>query len=438
MKLSRKTLAGMRQRYPDAMRKENYVLDGIRRAGLSYGFEEYDAPLLEPLELFLAKSGTELAREQSYNFIDKGDREIILRPELTPSLARMVAAGGELLWPLRWMSFPLCYRYERPQRGRAREFLQFNCDVLGSEEPQAELDVFLVLNRIMSNFSTDLSTYRIAWSSRQLVSSCLERSGLDPGELTRAFAVIDKKVKMEPPAWSDFLSGSFDDLSKVSAIRRFTELEDLEDPWLVSLVGEEEFYSDLCKFQRMLSDAGLDAAVFDPVIVRGLDYYTGIVFELTDTGSQNRRALCGGGRYDDLVGLFGGKRVSGVGFGLGILTLTLFLETYDLIPAEVGPLREVQLFMTVYSPVERGAALSSAETLRDNGITVEMYLGKKDLSKQFRLASRLGIPWVAVIGPDEVETSTINLKNMETGQRYNISLEDVPAILSVRDSTRLC
>ena len=428
----------MRQRYPDTMRIENYVLDGIRRAGLSYGFEEYDAPVLEPLELFLAKSGTELAREQSYNFIDKGDREIILRPELTPSLARMVAAGGELLWPLRWMSFPLCYRYERPQRGRTREFLQFNCDVLGCEEPQAELDVFLVLNRIMNNLGADLSTYRIAWSSRELVSCCLERSGLTPGELSRAFTVIDRKAKMEPPVWTDFLSDRFDDKSKVSAIRKFTEIEDLEDPWVASLVGGEEFYIDLCKFQCMLGDAGLDAAVFDPVIVRGLDYYTGIVFELVDTGSQNRRALCGGGRYDDLVGLFGGKKVSGVGFGLGILTLTLFLETYGLIPADVARSREAQLFMTVYSPDVRGAALSSAEILRDVGITVEMYVGKKDISKQFRLASRLGIPWVAVIGPAEVEASTIKLKNMETGQQYNVPLEDVPAILAVRESTHLC
>jgi len=428
----------MRQRYPDTMRIENYVLEGIRRAGLSYGFEEYDAPILEPLELFLAKSGTELAREQSYNFIDKGDREIILRPEVTPSLARMVAAGGELLWPLRWMSFPLCYRYERPQRGRAREFLQFNCDVLGCEEPQAELDVFLVLSRIMKNFGADLNTYRIAWSSRQLISLCLERSGLAPGELSRAFAVIDRKAKMEPAAWTDFLSDSFDDESKVAAIRKFTEIEDLEDPWVTSLVGDEEFYSDLCEFQRMLVEAGLDAAVFDPVIVRGLDYYTGIVFELMDTGSQNRRALCGGGRYDDLVGLFGGKRVSGVGFGLGILTLTLFLDTYDLIPAEVGPSREVQLFMTVYSADKRDVALSSAEVLRDGGISVEMYLGKKDLSKQFRLASKLGIRWVAVIGPDEVETSTLNLKNMETGQQYTVSLEDVPSLLAVSDSTPPC
>ncbi len=428
----------MRQRYPDTMRIENYVLDAIRRAGLSYGFEEYDAPILEPLELFLAKSGTELAREQSYNFIDKGDREIILRPELTPSLARMVAAGGELLWPLRWMSFPLCYRYERPQRGRAREFLQFNCDVLGCEEPQAELDVFLVLNRIMGNLGADLNTFRIAWSSRQLVSCCLERAGLTPGELSGAFAAIDRKAKMEPPVWADFLSDRFDDQSKVSAIRKFAEIEDLEDPWVASLVGDEEFYIELCKFQRMLVESGLDAAVFDPVIVRGLDYYTGIVFELVDTGSQNRRSLCGGGRYDDLVGLFGGKNVSGVGFGLGILTLTLFLETYGLIPGDVGRSREAQLFMTVYSPDVRGAALSSAEVLRNGGIAVEMYLGKKDLSKQFRLASRLGIPWVAVIGPDEVGTSTINLKNMETGQQYNVPLEDVPAILAVRDSTHLC
>ena len=425
----------MRQRYPVEERRERYVFDCMRKAGISYGFEEIEAPMLEPLHLFLAKSGNEIAREQSYNFTDKGGREVILRPELTPSLARMVASAGELVWPLRWMSFPLCFRYERPQRGRGREFLQFNCDILGSDDLQAELEMFLVLRRIMENLHAPGESYRIAWSSRRFASGCLELSGLTPDEQSSAFYVIDRKPRLAADDWDRLVDDRFPDTDAAKAVRDFANISSLDEEWVTDLAGTEDFYKEMLDFRDQLEDAGIGSAVFDPGIVRGLDYYTGIVFELIDTGMENRRALCGGGRYDDLVGLFGGRRVTGVGFGMGILTMTLFLETYGLIPDEIGSRRPAELFMTVYGPGERRIALESAEALRSMGISVEMYLGEKDLSKQFRLAGKLGIPWVAVIGPDEVRESTVTVRNMTSGEQQSIPLDRIPLLLSPGEDT---
>jgi histidyl-tRNA synthetase len=431
MQLSRKPLGGMRQRYPGEFRRERHVVDAIRRAGLSYGFEEFDAPLIEPLDLFLAKSGSELAVEQSYNFEDRSSRKVILRPELTPSLARMVAAAGELVWPLRWMSFPVCFRYERPQRGRDREFLQFNCDILGCGELTAELEMFLVLRRIMDNLGVPAERYRIAWSSRRFASGCLELAGLEGGEeLSSAFHLIDRKPKLDPGDWEAMLAERFPDPARAAAVREFSGIGSLRDEWVTRLAGDREFLGEMVRFSAMLEEAGVESAQFDPGIVRGLDYYTGIVFELVDTGTGNRRAICGGGRYDDLVGLFGGRSVTGVGFGLGILTMTLFLETYGLIPEGIEDHRPALVFMTVYGPGERQASLDAAEALRRVGIPVEMYLGDRDLSKQFRLAGKLGIPWVAVIGPDEIGESKVTLKDMTSGDQRTVTLESIPGLLS--------
>jgi len=410
MTLSRKPLKGMRQLYPGERRVEDYIVSGLTRAGRAYGFEEYEGPVLEPLELFLAKSGSELAREQSYNFTDKGGRELILRPELTPSLARMIAAGGELIYPVRWMSVPLCFRYERPQRGRVREFLQFNLDILGAPSPEAELEVILVLNRLMRGFGAVPGQFEIRYSSRKLASAVLARCGLKAESLEAAFAVIDKRDKLPSEKWESWVREIVGDSAYSEAVIRFSRCRSLDAPWLVQLMAGDESLEELREFSRMLDTAGVEAAVFDPGVVRGLDYYTGIVFEVMDTGSENRRALCGGGRYDDLVGLFGGRGVSGVGFGLGILTLKLFLETYDLLPAILSEAPPVELFIAALSQEQRAFVLNLAEKLRNDGLSVETGLGGKNLRSQFTLADKRCIEFIAVVGPREIEEGRVNLK----------------------------
>ncbi|MCK5842869.1 MAG: ATP phosphoribosyltransferase regulatory subunit, partial [Candidatus Sabulitectum sp.] len=210
MALSTKPLSGMRQRLPQEFRVEKYVTDTLCSSSVQAGFEEYDGPVIEPLGLFAAKSGGELVGRQSYCFTDRGGREVILRPELTPSLARMVAAQGELQLPVRWFSTPLCYRYERPQRGRVREFLQFNLDILGSEKLAAELEVILVLQGIMVSFKAPSSIYRIGWSSRRFMTDALSRCGVKEEHSAAVFSAIDKRDKMSAEKWADLLLGACD------------------------------------------------------------------------------------------------------------------------------------------------------------------------------------------------------------------------------------
>ena len=421
MPLRKKPLNGMRQLYPEEKRVEDYIVEAVRSAGAGYGFEEYEGPVIEPLKLFLAKSGSELAVEQSYNFTDRKGRELILRPELTPTLARMVAAAGELVWPVRWMSFPVCYRYERPQRGRAREFMQFNCDVLGVSGTEAELELMLVLNRIMSSLGAGPSIYGISYSSRGLAGAVLQEAGMGPELQQAAFGAIDKRDKMDDDAWREYLGDRLKDDRQVEAARRLADCRDPEDPWLREMAGDTEAYRSILWLSGKLSALGLEAARFDGAVVRGLDYYTGVVFEVVDTGGRNRRAICGGGRYDDLVGLFGGRKVPGAGFGLGILTLKLFLESYGLIPDGVGATPPARVFLAVYSEEQRDAAMALSERLRDAGISVETDITGKNLSSQFRLAGSRGIPYTAVLGPEEAQSGSVTLKDMQSG-----SQEEVP------------
>ncbi|MBD3277336.1 MAG: histidine--tRNA ligase [Candidatus Aegiribacteria sp.] len=425
MTLSRKPLKGMRQLEPEDKRIENWILDVIAETGRAYGFEEYEAPVLEPLELFTAKSGSELAVEQSYNFTDKGGRELIMRPELTPSLARMVAASGELIYPVRWMSFPVCYRYERPQRGRNREFMQFNLDILGVNGLEAELDVVLVLSRILRDLGAGPDQFAIRYSSRKLASFVLKELGLEEQEIQAAYSVMDKRDKMPEDKWMEWARDQLENSESAERVIRFASCESVSDPWLADIADGSTAYDEIRAFGAMLAEAGVSEARFEASVVRGLDYYTGIVFEVMDTGGENRRAICGGGRYDDLVGLFGGQQISGVGFGLGLLTLKLFLETYSLIPDSVRTGHPAQLFLAVYSGEERGYALKLSEELRDKGLRVEMDVTGKGLSRQFKIADRKGIPLIAVIGPEEVESGVVQLKSMASGEENRVEVTEL-------------
>jgi histidyl-tRNA synthetase len=429
MALSRQPLRGMRELYPPQKRVEDYIVGVIRRAGMAYGFEEYEAPVLEPLELFLAKSGTELAREQSYHFVDKGLRELILRPELTPSLARMIAAAGELVFPVKWMSFPDCFRYEKPQRGRVREFLQFNLDVLGSADPAAELEVFLVLQRIMRTFGVPDGLYRIRYSSRALAAAALRGAGLTEDETAKAFTLIDRRDKMPSGEWESWVTGTLPGPCGRSVIE-YSRCDGLDAPWLVAAAGGTPAMEELRTFSGMLRASGVGAAVFDPAVVRGLDYYTGIVFEVSDTGGENRRAICGGGRYDDLVGLFGGQKVSGVGFGLGILTMQLFLETYGLIAEGVAGRHPAAVFLAAYSQEQRGIVLELAERLRDAGIPVETDISGKGMKRQFSLAEKRGIGRIVVIGPEEVATGRLTVRCGSDRESYETDFASLAATLA--------
>jgi len=420
----------MRQRFPEQFRVEKFVTDMLSGSSVSAGFQEYDGPVIEPLALFAAKSGGELVGRQSYSFTDRGEREVILRPEMTPSLARMIASSGELQLPVRWFSMPLCYRYERPQRGRVREFLQFNLDILGSSSLASELEVILVLNGIMKSFKAPSSIYRIGWSSRRFMTEALLRCGVKQELHSGVFSAIDKKDKMKEEAWSDYLLQSCGGDKKVAGtVVSLVSVESPSDTWLVDLMAESPALREVQEFDMLLEKTGISSAVFSPGVVRGLDYYTGIVFELMDTGRENRRSLCGGGRYDNLVGLFGAGRISGVGFGLGVLTLTLFLESYGLVPDSVRQAAPADVYIAIASSSVIATAGLLAESLRNSGIRVMMDVSGKKLGKQFSEASRNRITQVITVGVEQAETGIYKMKYLPDGKVTAGSVEELIRIL---------
>jgi histidyl-tRNA synthetase len=426
MTLSTKPLGGMRQRYPDEFRVERYVTDILRSCGLKAGFEEYDGPVLEPLELFAAKSGSELIDRQSYCFRDRGERNLIMRPEMTPTLARMVAACGELHLPVRWFSTPLCYRYERPQRGRVREFLQYNCDILGSDHIAAELEVILVLEGIMKALGVPSSLYRIGWSSRRFMADALTGLGAPADSVPAIFSAIDKREKMPAEKWLGLMLDTCgDNRALADRVVRLADASSLNEEWLEELMNGCPSYIQAVEFQDLLRLVRVESAVFTPAVVRGLDYYTGIVFELMDTGGENRRALCGGGRYDNLAGLFGSKRISGVGFGMGVLTLSLFLETYGLIPREVLNAPRARLYIAVLSGEHLAEAASVACFFRSAGLDVMMDVSGRKLGRQFAEAERCGIPHILVVGGEEAASGRYSIKNLSDGTLFSGTAEEL-------------
>lgn len=430
MGLSTKPLKGMRQLYPDDFRVEKYISDTIINSTSAYGYEQYEAPALEPLGLFLAKSGDELSREQSYNFRDKGNRELILRPELTPSLARMVSDRLELLpKPIKWISSPVCFRYERPQRGRAREFRQFNCDIIGCDSLYAELEMFLVLKRIMKNFNTLPGQFEIRYSSRRIAGEVFEKLGLDSIQIKKAFSVIDKRMKLKDAEWQELIQNTFLDRKISEGLTRFVQCCSPEDIWLEQLLGQSKALDELRFFTSMLENSSVSESVFDTSVVRGLDYYTGIVFELIDTDRKNTRAICGGGRYDNLIGMFGKKQISGVGFGLGLLTLQLFLDTHNLIPDSVRLEPSVDMYIAVFSESERPSVVKLSETLRNAGLRIEMDVTGKNLSKQLSLVNKRNIRFVGIVGPEEIKNTCIQVKDMKRNCQDSVAFPELTDFL---------
>ncbi|HOP26496.1 MAG TPA: histidine--tRNA ligase [Candidatus Sabulitectum sp.] len=431
MTLSTKPLGGMRQRYPEEFRVENYVTGKLREGSLKAGFEEYDGPVMEPLSLFAAKSGGELVERQSYTFLDRSEREVILRPEMTPSLARMIAHRGELQLPVRWFSMPLCFRYERPQRGRVREFLQFNCDILGSSDLSADLEIMMVLGGIMESFKAPSSIYRIGWSSRRFMTSALERCGVPSESVQTVFAAVDRRDKMKPGPWRESLMEACGGSEKIaSMVEKLVGVESTGDPWLRELMEGCESHEEIVRFQDLLARSGVEGTSFSPAVVRGLDYYTGIVFELMDTGGENRRALCGGGRYDNLVGLFGSKKISGVGFGMGVLTLTLFLETYGLIPKTLESAHPADLYVAVVSGDVLAEAAALARFFRGRGFRTMIDVSGRKIGRQFGEASRLGIPRIVTVGSEEVALGRFPMKLLADGTVTTGTPEELASFLA--------
>lgn len=396
---------GVRDFYPAEWAAMEAMFARIRDVLIRWGYEEYNASPLERAELYEAKTSEEIVDEQTYTFVDRGDRNVTLRPEMTPTLARMVAGKRrELAFPLRWFSIGNRFRYERPQKGRLREFYQADIDLVGAPAGEADIEIVRLASEILKAFGATENDFVIRINSRALLNTACKKAGLTGEAVRRYLRLLDKKAKMTPEAFAD-------------ASRAFTE----KDPLSLIEAGEME------AFIAALRARGVGNAVFDPGITRGFDYYTGMVFEIYDTNPANPRALFGGGRYDGLVALFGGDPIPAVGFALGDVTLADFLEAHSLLPSAADG--RAQLYLGTPRAEDIPAAQAFADTLRREGGRVFVNLADRTLGDQIKDAVKRGIPLFVAYGADEVANRTVRMKILATGEEQGLPVSELPARL---------
>ncbi|MBN1880460.1 histidine--tRNA ligase [bacterium] len=429
-KLSVVSYRGTRDFYPEDMRIRSWIFDRMKETAMSFGYEEYDGPMLESFELYAAKSGEELVNEQLYHFFDRADRHVAIRPEMTPTVARMVAARiNDLSRPIRWFSFPNLWRYEKPQRGRLREHWQFNVDILGSDSIGADQEIIEIAIQVMIRLGAGKNDFRIHISNRRMLTYFLHQIlDLPEGIWGGVCRAIDKRSKIPHETFEEMLRELELTSHQISELGRYLSLSHQnidQHP-----VSESDGYGELRQIWNGLSESGLDTfCTLDLSIVRGLDYYTGTVFEMYDLAPENRRALFGGGRYDNLVGLFSKDRLSGVGFGMGDVTVRDFLEIHGLIPNPEPP---IQVHVALFNEELRRSSGAIASLLRSAGYRTTLQLDPVKLAKQFKWADSKSIPIVILQGPDEKKQNLVQVKNMLTHSQQVVSERDL--VETVRQS----
>ena len=403
-----RSIKGTRDFYPEEMTRRQWLIGKAREASELFGYEHYDGPCLETLELYAAKSGEELVKEQAFVFPDRGGDPITLRPELTPTLARMVAQKqNELVYPLRWWSFGPFWRYERPQKGRTREFFQWNIDLIGDDSLMADAELLAVAAKFLKLVGLNSDTVKLKVNNRHLMESVFKNLGIPSETSPGALKMIDRLDKLPADVWDE-------KVLELGLSR--TQLDQIK-----SILGNRELWresSELVELFKILEGLGaMEYVVYDPRIIRGLDYYTGTVFEAHDTKGEFR-AILGGGHYANLVADVGGNPLPGVGFAMGDVVINLVLEAYGLYPERLA-LKDA-IFVTVFNPDLKAKSLSIAAQLREAGIQVITNLNDDKLTKQLKYADRLGLNKAIVIGPDEASAGQVVVKDLRTREQVVI------------------
>ena len=420
--LSTQPYKGTRDFYPEDMRLRNWFFGKIRETLELSSFEEYNGPMLESLEMYIAKSGEEIANEQTYNFTDRGGRRLAIRPEMTPSVARIVASKiGELNYPLKWFSIPNMYRYERPQRGRLREFWQLNVDIFGCDTYEADLDVIESAIAVLRSFGADETMFKVHINNRRFFNDVIAAIANTDAEGARKVSkVVDKKNKVTREAYVNELTAlglSNEQIEKIDALYTMN----INDA--TALCPETKGAQELSSLFDMLKKTGLDKyCIFDFGIIRGLDYYTGTVFEVFDEAPENNRAMFGGGRYDNLVDLFAkNSKISGVGYGMGDVTLENFLVTHNLVPDLYKS--SVRVLVTRFDDVPYEKYIELNTKLKEMGVTSSLYLGTKKFGKQLDYAVKGHYSHIAVMGSSEIEAGIVKIKDLSTREESDIALD---------------
>lgn len=412
-KLSTQPYKGTRDFYPEDMAVQRYIFETWSKAAELFGYTRFDASILEPSDLYKSKGAEneELVNEQTYTFNDRGDREVTLRPEMTPTTARMVAAKRrELTVPIRWYSIPNLFRYERPQRGRLREHWQLNCDIFGVSDVSADVEIIALAHHVLTAFGATDDMFEIRINHRGMFDDLLRKTAknlkmeLTDEDIAGFYRLRDRQGKM--PA------AEYDEKQRALLGEHYKEFVDL----LEAEGGTETINSkNKHAFKRILD--GLNSlgikVIEDHSIARGFDYYTGTVFEFFDTSKKNNRSLLGGGRYDNLTALFGGDPIPGVGFGMGDVTMRDFLETHKLLPDSVR-VTAPKLFIIPTDIEKNVEAEKLAQHFRKSGIATAVDLSDRRVGKKIKIAVESGTKYILTLGEDELKSGSYTLKELST------------------------
>lgn len=414
MKATIPSLKGTRDFYPEEMAVRTFLYQTARKVSEQFGYQEYDGPFLESIELYAAKSGEELVKEQSFVFPDRGGDLITLRPELTPSLARMVAQRQrQLVYPLRWWSWGPFWRYERPQKGRTREFFQWNIDLIGVDTPAADAEMVAIVATFLQECGLSSNQVKILVNNRSLMDGELNALGIPPEQHPSVFRLIDRRDKMSFEQWRTFAQE--------------IGLDETQFQGLQSLLADRNLWQKSPQMQRfftILDSLGFTPYVqYAPHIIRGLDYYTGVVFEVWDVDGEFR-AILGGGRYDNLVSDVGGDPLPAIGFAMGDLVVSLVLKKFNCLPEQMSA-SPAPTLVTVFDEDSLPASYQLAAELRQAGLKVACYPEAAKLGKQFKYGDRMGMQIAVVLGPDELAQGKAALKNLRSGEQISVARQSI-------------
>ena len=425
MKSTVQPVKGTRDFYPEEMALRSYLYAAARKVSESFGYQEYDAPFLETIDLYAAKSGEELVKEQAFVFPDRSGELITLRPELTPSLARMIAQKQkQLAFPQRWWSWGPFWRYERPQKGRTREFFQWNIDLLGVDSPEADAELAAIAAGFLREVGLTPAQVRLLANNRRLMDSEFSQLEIPVEQRPAVLRLIDRRDKLAAAEWAAYAAEIGLNAAQFAGLQAILADSGL---WRKS--------DELQRFFGAVEALGVsDYVQFAPQIIRGLDYYTGTVFEVWDNNGEFR-AILGGGRYDNLVGAVGGDPLPGVGFAMGDVVMGLVLKKFDCLPAGLGA-SPAQVLVTIFDEYGLSDAYRTAARLRQGGLRVAVYPEPAKLAKQLKYADRVGIPLAVVLGPDERRAGLLAIKDLKSGAQVNVAEEEAAGFIREQLSAR--
>lgn len=426
--LSTQSYKGARDYYPEDKRLQNYIFSTWRKVVESFGYEEYATPLIESYDLFAAKTGHEIVNEQTYTFTDRGGRNVVIRPEMTPGVARLVAGKRqEMAYPARLYSIANFMRYERPQKGREREFWQMNVDIFGVPTVDADVEIIAIADKMMKAFKATEKMYSIKVNSRKLINAMMaDYLELDVMQAELMVKLFDRKDKISPQDFRSQAEQIFDADKRQEGLQKISKLVGAKTMGeLPSYLLDNPAIQEVQTLFSLLRDRGIHNAIFDITLMRGFDYYTDIVFEIYDNHPDNNRSLFGGGRYDGLVSLFGVQAVPTVGMAPGETTMEEFLKSHNLVPKL---LPNTDAYMIVLGDALKGSQRLAAR-LREEGVNVAVDITGRKVDKQIKSAVKMGVPFLLFVGEEELAEDRYTIKITETSEEHKIAFERMVAMV---------